>query len=225
MHRKGHQEFENRRVCLDHVASRLRGDKQLTASDRATFRSVLCGAVMTHDEAASLGYVVNNVCPLCGAASDTVFHRVWLCTHPEVVAARNKHAPRWLQEEARRRGPCDALYTLALFPNPSDIWPRPRTEASLHLYAARDGCTPDEGWVDGADYADALKRLEKWTPSDDELTADFIAGAVDDAPIEASFNRSARIQLGGRLYADGSCTQSVFRELRRAAAGLVVKQP
>ncbi len=52
----------------------------------------------------------------------------------------------------------------------------------------------------------------------------FVAEAVKQAPMQEQLNLGARIRLGGRLYVDGSCTQSVFTELRRAGSALVVRQ-
>ncbi len=156
---------------------------------------------------------------------DTVHHRVWKCQDEEVVAARNRTAPRWLQEEACRRGSADALYTKGLFPNPADVWPRPCGEAELHLYVPADGCQLQDGEQGVAAYEALAKRMDEWRPTDEELEADFVPEAVAETAAEERFNGNARIQLGGRLYVDGSGTQSIFRELRRAAAGLVVRRP
>ncbi len=223
----GHEEFSNRRACLDQVRTRLRGDAKMTKLEKAAYRSVLCDAVMTCNKACRMGYLVNDECAKCGKKGDTVFHRVWSCDDPEVVAARDRVAPRWLQEEAKRRGAGSALYTKGLFPNPADDWPRPTADAELHMYAAEDDEARREvpGDADATVYEMLAKQMDEWRPSDEMLTTEFVAKAVTDARDEDRFNRSPKIQLGGRLYVDGSCTQQVFAELRRAAAGLVVRRP
>ncbi len=225
LYKDGCAEFEGRRACFDQVRARLQSDRHMTAKDKAVYKSVLCNALMTANRAAGMGYIVDDVCDKCGMRGDTVHHRVWKCQHEEVVAARNRVAPRWLQEEACRRGQSDALYTKGLFPNPSDVWPRPCAEARLHLYVSADGYQLRDGDHDADAYEALAKKVEEWRPDDDELSADFIASAVHDAEEGAKFNGKARIQLGGRVYVDGSGTQMVFRELRRAAAGLVVRKP
>ena len=54
----------------------------------------------TRDRAEKAGYVVEStVCPLCQTAQDSVFHRVWECTHPEAKEARDGIAPEWLQKK------------------------------------------------------------------------------------------------------------------------------
>ncbi len=85
--------YEGRRVAIDHVAAQLSRDKHLTIMDRSAYRAVVCGAVMTYSRAARAGYIVQDCCPLCGQRGDTIRHRIWLCTHPDAVAARDAVAP------------------------------------------------------------------------------------------------------------------------------------
>ncbi len=227
LHADGHTVFENKRACLDQVRSRLKGDSKMTNAEKAAYRSVLCDAIMTCSKACQSGYLVDDVCAKCGKRGDTVFHRVWTCEDAEVAAARNRVAPAWLQEEAKRRGPKDALFTKGLFPNPADSWPRPNRDAELHMYAADDeemrSVVP--GDADAGTYEKLAKDMDEWRPDEDRLTTEFVARAVADTMEGRTFNDHSKIKLGGRLYIDGSCTQHVFHELRRAAAGLVVRQP
>ncbi len=225
LHRDGASEFAGRRACVDHVRARLQGDKSMTAADKAVFRSVLCGALMTCSRANQLGYIIDDLCPKCGKRGDTVFHRTWACQDEEVVAARDKVAPRWLQEEALRRGPTEAIYTKALFPNPADIFPRPARTADLHVYIARDGCELEAGKTDDAAYEEVVKRVDGWQPDIEELATSFTSTAAEETPLEQRISAAGNIRMAGRLYVDGSCTQNIFTELRRAAAAMVVRQP
>ncbi len=125
----GDEEFVGRRACADQVRAQLKSDKSITAEGRAAALSVICNALMTYNRAANSGYLVIDACPLCGARGDTVRHRVWECTHPQVVAARNATAPAWLREEVSRRPRSQTRWTTGLIPHPGDTWPRPILEA------------------------------------------------------------------------------------------------
>ena len=46
------------------------------------------------------GYEVDNVtCPACGAARDTLIHRVLFCNAAPLLEARSAAAPQWLMDE------------------------------------------------------------------------------------------------------------------------------
>ncbi len=117
--------FRGRRVAVEHVAAQLKSDRRLTCADRAAYKSVVCGALMTFNRAASLGYLVADKCPLCGAQGDTVRHRIWRCRHPKAVEARDSVAPQWLQKEEQRRPADDSMWVTGWFPHPADVWPEP----------------------------------------------------------------------------------------------------
>ncbi len=125
--------FSGRRVAFEHVVAQLKTDRKLDAADRAAYKSVVCGALMTFDKAQRMGYLVDNLCPKCRRAPDTVRHRIWRCDHPEVVAVRNSVAPEWLQQEVARRPVEDTFWDTALFPHPADIWPRPASTPMVHI--------------------------------------------------------------------------------------------
>ncbi len=125
--------FRGRRAAAEHVASQLRGDRKLTCKDRACYMSVACGAVMTFARAAAAGYLVENLCPLCGARGDTIVHRVWRCQHPDAVAAREAAVPKWLLQEFHRavEPERNAFWSTAFIPHPADIWPAPISTAEM----------------------------------------------------------------------------------------------
>ncbi len=124
------EEFVGRRICIDQVREQLRNDRKLTREGRAAAASVICNAVMTYSRAVGLGYLVIDRCPMCGCAGDTLRHRIWECQHPDVVEARRRAAPQWLQEEVARRPRSQMRWVNGIFPHPGDVWPRPATEAS-----------------------------------------------------------------------------------------------
>ncbi len=225
LHRGGCEDFKDRRACLDQVRSRLAGDRKMTPLEKAAYRSVLCDAVLTRSKAVERGYLIDDICPMCGQRGDSIFHRVWECSHAAVAEARRKAAPQWLVEEARRRGRRDPLYLKGLFPHPGDSWPRPEDRGRLHLYRASDACINPEAATDVEACEAVVKKMDGWRIDPEELVTEFVASAVMATPLENQFNLGANIRLGGRMYVDGSSTQHVFTELRRAASALVIRQP
>ncbi len=123
--------FSGKRVATEHIAAQLKSDRKLNALDRASVMAVICNAVMTHDKAAKMGYMVTNLCPLCRQHTDTIFNRIWKCQHRDAVAARDLSAPAWLQREVERtEGAADDIFwTTGFFAHPGDEWPRPRSTA------------------------------------------------------------------------------------------------
>ncbi len=132
--------FCGRRVAVEHIAAQLKSDRRLSARDKAAYMSVACGALMTHSRAVAEGYLVLDLCPLCGMPGDTITHRVWRCAHHAAVQAREAAAPRWFLKELER-ATCvegNVFWSTAFLPHPADIWPAPAAEANM--------CCE---WVDG----------------------------------------------------------------------------
>ncbi len=138
--------FAGRRVAVDHVVAQLRGDKTMSTLDKAAYKSVVCGAIMTYSRAVSLGYLVQDLCPLCRARGDTIRHRIWRCPHPEAVAARRRAAPEWLIMEEARRNNDDLLWTTAFLPHLADVWPRASNAADVDVVYGDEGADvqPDD---------------------------------------------------------------------------------
>ncbi len=145
-------EYQGRRVCLDLAVKALRGAGAGGKLERGAFRSALCGAAMTMSRAFSLGYEVDNLCPLCGEQGDTVRHRTYFCrcTEEAVQAA----VPKWFIEEAVRASPMDRFWTTGAFPHPAEVAPPLASDMNIvveHGERDDDGeCAGDEGAVDGA---------------------------------------------------------------------------
>ncbi len=128
--------FDGRRACLDHLRHFLSNDKWWTPKARGVYRSVLCGAIWTYSRAAAGGYIVDDVCPLCGCVGDTIHHRVWECCHPAARDARNAVAPDWLQKEAHAVGVGNPFYTTAIMRHPGDVIPPPTSVPSVFWYGS-----------------------------------------------------------------------------------------
>ncbi len=209
---------------------------------------------MTYERAFRGGYAVANKCPLCGCDGDSVFHRVWQCRHPAVVEARERVTPAWLRAEAARRGPSDLLYTKAIIPHPGDVWPKPYGGSEVHVMkgdcaedAMDDAQRPEfcrtalpewsrpennvEGVVASVLNGPVLAEEDlgggwrKWRPREGTLDGDEDEDERAFAGDVGQIHRKGAIQLAGRLYVDGSCTQNIFKELRRAGASIVLRQP
>ena len=73
-----------------------------TSAEHAQLRSAICGGQWPQARLCAAGLAESCLCPLCGRAPGTLAHRLWWCTHPELVAARAKHIPPWLLATARQ---------------------------------------------------------------------------------------------------------------------------
>ncbi len=121
--------FKGRRVCVDVALRNMRSSRSgLNSKQIGAYRSATCGALMTMSRAAEEGYLVQDVCPLCGACGDTVHHRVYHC--PKTRAAVEAAVPRWFLEEARGQNPSSRFWTTAILPHPCDLAPPPQKKAS-----------------------------------------------------------------------------------------------
>ncbi len=94
---------------------------------------------MTYHRAAMSGYLVVDACPLCGARGDTMQHRIWRCTHPAAVAARNAVAPQWLQQEESRRPANESFWVSGFICHPGDVWPTPAANPQAHCQFGTSG--------------------------------------------------------------------------------------
>ena len=68
-------------------------------------------------------------CVTCaGKENDTLWHRIWFCRNPQVVAARNRFANTALQTEATRENADMLWVTRAIIDDPSDHLPPPNAK-------------------------------------------------------------------------------------------------
>jgi hypothetical protein len=139
-----------------------------------------------------------------------VHHRVWVCGHPAVVAARNAVAPRWLVEEAVRAGPRSWLFNRGVVPHPGDVWPRPPAEAQMFIYPGGN----EMGDNGAGDRTLARLRLNAppWTTTAGHTRTEFTADAArQQAAQRGEALRAGAVHLAGQMYVDGSCTTDFLR--------------
>ena len=78
-----------------HMANKVikaKGRRALSPRTKGAYRAVVCNQVWTRKRLSEAGYQTEPWCKLCQEigqqAEDTLFHRWWLCQHPDVVAIR-----------------------------------------------------------------------------------------------------------------------------------------
>ncbi len=117
--------FRGRRICADVALRHMRASKNgLNRKQIGAYRSGTCGAIMTHSRAVEEGYLVQDICPLCGGSGDTIHHRVYHC--PKTREAVEAAVPAWFLKEARCQAANSRFWTTAIIPHPGDIAPPPR---------------------------------------------------------------------------------------------------
>ena len=167
--------FTGTRASLE-VARRVANSKggRLSRKESSSLRNAAVNAIWTKCRLKEAGYELETtLCDMCGQENDTLWHRIWLCRNPQVVAARNRFANTALQTEATRED-VDLLWvTRAIIDDPSDHLPPPN----------------DKDLAVNEEILDA----EAWNLGTDHLWA----------------------------YSDGSCTQELSREMKRASWGLI----
>ena len=105
------------------VAKRVAGSKRgkLSRKESASLRNEAVNAVWTKHRLGEAGYELeNSLCDMCGQEEDTLWHRVWFCKNPLVVAARNRFASATLQAEATKESADLLWFTRAITDDPSD---------------------------------------------------------------------------------------------------------
>ncbi len=188
--------FAGRRACLDLAISGSRPGKRFTPMQTGAFKAAVCGALMTGDRARRLGYATDGLCPLCRLAPDTLRHRVYGCSvaEPTVRAA----VPRWFWEESQRAPADDMFWLTAAFPHPADIVPPPCRERFVQVQVfpeAEAACPSAVAYASERGFANAEEREAR--------------------------TANQKLELGGLLYVDGSCTPSPIRDMARAACSLI----
>ncbi len=188
-------EFTGRRACLDLAIAAVRPSRGVSAVQAAAFRAAACGALMTMERAKKLGYDVDGLCPLCRAARDTLFHRIYGCSVTE--AAVRAAVPAWFWDEAQRMVGGKVFLTTAVIPHLADIAPPPRRDLFMQVEVNAD--------------------VERFDP--EAAAAAKAEGLGEDGTDERTVHQRAR--LGGLVYFDGSCIPSPIRDMSRAACSIV----
>ena len=114
------------RICTDILRTAIScGSAKLTCMEKGIVKAWACGAVWTRTRAADAGFAISKRCELCNKADDTVWHRLWECTAPQVVEARKQAAPWWATTKAKAAGPDDPLFAKGMFEHPEAYMPQP----------------------------------------------------------------------------------------------------
>jgi hypothetical protein len=162
---------------------------------RGAARAFACNAVWTRDRLVRVGgLLLDSTCPLCETGPDTMWHRLWLCSHHEVVEHRNG-LPAGLVQRALAAGPASSLYARGWMVHPADVWPRP---------ASWEQCIEDVQFrerLSGGDFAE-VADVASWCLSGDVYP--------DGSCQPHVLSELARASWGvARLGTDGSCTTLV----------------
>ena len=101
--------------------SRTLAGRQLTGKEKGSLRAVASGSIWPQQRLVAQGYATTRACALCGAAEDTIHHRVWSC--PATADLREGHED--LVRDALEAGPDSALFSLGgLLPTRADDKPQ-----------------------------------------------------------------------------------------------------
>ena len=104
-----------RRAYMEPIQRILRS-KRLDPLSKHGALAYSLGAVWTEDRWQEAGYDSDGMCHLCGAP-DSQYHRVCVCRHPKVQAARNESSPLWFRRMAQNKAE-DLRFTRGLMPHP-----------------------------------------------------------------------------------------------------------
>ena len=111
-------------MCLDIPRAFLR-EKKHSAKGKHAVTAVVTHSLWTRTRLHEAGYVVPDTrCELCGLQEDTLFHRLWECSHPQVVAGRTLHADQAFLCRVLAAGPTSSFFSHGMLPHPCDSGPR-----------------------------------------------------------------------------------------------------
>ena len=141
--------FLGRRVCTELAEQELhKAVKHGTLNKREAgcYRAGACGAVMTNERAKNLGYEVQDICPLCGEAGDSLHHRVYGC-----AATRGRVSevvPWWFLNEAFKALVHEKFWQTGIFPHSEDDhpWPCGEIEAVFSGKGVDDNGVRNDDW-------------------------------------------------------------------------------
>ena len=142
----GFATLEGKRACFDVVREYLTAPNRNCKRSKDAVLAVACNAVWTRKRLADAGYDVGDTtCELCNDGNDTLYHRLWCCTAPAVVAVRKRTASKKLIWAALRAGEDDPMFTHGVLPHPAEPGPGPQAQMKMEAWHI-DG---DEALVEG----------------------------------------------------------------------------
>ena len=166
------------------AVNRVLAGKHLTPKEKGSLRAVVSDSIWPQQRLAEHGYETTRLCALCGAAEDTIHHRVWCC--PATEDLRKEHAD--LTTAARAAGPRSALFNLGgLLPSRADDKP----QANDQQVSPCDHTSPtfQRGrgtvYVDGSATTPGIPELRRasWAAVQiDDDTGEEVASATGTVP-------------------------------------------
>ena len=110
--------YRGKRAYLGAVAEFVASSKN-SPLEKGCVKKAVCNGLWTNERAAASGYSISPLCALCGAAPDTPHHRLYTCSHPSVVADRERVATRQFLQLARNAARNDPFFIRAIAPDPA----------------------------------------------------------------------------------------------------------
>ena len=101
-------------IATEFIHKEFLNSKKWTPQQHYIVRAVTTGGFWTGHRLREAGYITDGLCPFCGC-DDTLFHRLWRCSDPEVSRHRRRIAGDMLTRLADAEEP---LWTTGLFPLP-----------------------------------------------------------------------------------------------------------
>ena len=141
--------FEGLRASLE-VAKRVASSKRgkLSRKELSSLRNAAVNAVWTKHRLNETVYEMeNSLCDMCGQEEDTLWHRIWFCKNPLVVAVRSRFANAAFQTEATRESADLLWFTRAIVDDPSDSLPQPNAKE----LAVNEEILDNKAWTAGTD--------------------------------------------------------------------------
>ena len=130
-------------ISEDLVASAM-CSRQFSGRDKAVIAEWFCDNVWTDGRWQASGYLVSPMCHLCGAAVDTVRHRLLGCQAVQAVEARSKFSRAFLKDLADLDEDTPPLLR-GWAPDPTHDWPNPDKK---EVARCQRWCADQERWVD-----------------------------------------------------------------------------
>ena len=124
------------RLCCAQLSKLFRGRgakaKHYDGWTRFVMLAAPCRALYCRDELIKMGYLSSDLCPLCGTEKDSLYHRVWKCSHVDASAARQAAAPARYRDWAAAE-PTQICWSTGHFEHPAIHWPNIPVKGNMVL--------------------------------------------------------------------------------------------
>ena len=131
------------RVCVDPIRRITQKSTKgigLDARGKYLVKSLFCNGCWTEDRAQASGYLTDGLCPLC-QQPDSVAHRLFRCTHAQVVQAREAVEATDVFLQSAIDGDVN-FYTSLKWEHPAAWWPSMRSDDYPTLYDEQGNVVP-----------------------------------------------------------------------------------